>query len=52
MHTGLIIAGAGVKPGIAIPLARQIDIAPTVARLLGFEMNDIDGTAMVGMLER
>ena len=34
MYTGLIAAGAGVRPGIAVPLTRQIDIAPTVARLL------------------
>lgn len=52
MHTGLIVAGAGVEAGIAMPLARQIDIAPTVARLLGFEMPRAEGVAMVGVLRR
>lgn len=52
MHTGLIVAGAGVKAGVAIPLARQLDIAPTIARLLGFEMKSADGAPMVGVLER
>ena len=50
MYTGLIAAGAGVRPGIAVPLTRQIDIAPTVARLLGFELTDADGVPLVGIL--
>ena len=52
MHTGLILSGAGIKPGVTIPLARQLDIAPTIARLLGFEMTGIDGVAMVGVLAK
>lgn len=52
MHTGLIIAGAGIRAGVAVPLARQIDIAPTIARLLGFEMGEVEGTPMVGVLTR
>ena len=51
MHTGLVISGAGVRQGVVMPLARQIDIAPTVARLLGFEMPDTEGKPMVGVLE-
>ena len=35
---------------VPLPLVRQIDIAPTIARLLGFEMPDVDGVAMVGLL--
>ena len=50
MHTGLIAAGAGIAQGLAIPRARQIDIAPTVARLLGFELPQAEGVPMVGML--
>jgi hypothetical protein len=50
MRTGLVAAGAGIRAGLVIPLARQIDIAPTAARLLGFEMQDTDGVPMVGML--
>lgn len=50
LRTGLILAGAGIRPGLEIPFARQIDIAPTIARLLGFEMKDIDGVAMPGVL--
>jgi hypothetical protein len=51
MRTGLIAAGAGIRPGVPLPLVRQIDIAPTVARLLGFTMPDADGVALVGVLK-
>ena len=50
MRTGLVAAGAGIRAGLVIPLARQIDIAPTAARLLGFDLHDTDGVPMVGML--
>ncbi|MBA3886722.1 MAG: alkaline phosphatase family protein [Acidobacteria bacterium] len=52
MHTGLIAAGAGIQRGIGMPLARQIDIGPTVARLLGLTLPRAEGVAMVGLLER
>lgn len=51
MHTGFIVAGAGIRPGVPLPLVRQIDIAPTIARLLGVEMPDVDGVPIVGVLK-
>lgn len=50
MHTGLILSGAGVLKGVVVPIARQLDIAPTAARLLGLSMANIDGVAIAGML--
>ena len=50
MYTGFVAAGAGIKRGVPLPLLRQIDIAPTIARLLGFELTDVDGVPMVGVL--
>ena len=50
MHTGLIAAGAGIRARVPLPLVRQIDIAPTIARLLGFEMPSADGVPVVGLL--
>jgi predicted AlkP superfamily pyrophosphatase or phosphodiesterase len=50
MHTGLVVAGAGVRAGVPLPLVRQIDIAPTIARLLGFDMPDVEGVALAGVL--
>jgi predicted AlkP superfamily pyrophosphatase or phosphodiesterase len=52
MHTGLIASGAGIRPGVPLPLVRQIDIAPTLAGLLGLEMPSADGVPLVGLLER
>lgn len=51
MFTGLIVSGAGVRAGVPLPSVRQIDIAPTVARLLGFEMPDADGVPLLGMID-
>lgn len=50
MHTGLIAAGAGLRAGVPLPLVRQIDLAPTIAWLLGFAMPDADGVPLVGVL--
>lgn len=50
LHTGLILAGAGVRAGLVIPRARQIDIGPTAARLLGLEMGETEGAPMLGLL--
>lgn len=50
LRTGLILAGAGIRPGLELPFVRQIDLAPTVARLLGFDMKDVDGVPMSGVL--
>ena len=50
LRTGLILSGAGIRPGVEVPFARQIDVAPTIARLLGLDMKDVDGVAMAGVL--
>ncbi len=35
MHAIFYLAGPGVKAGVTVPAIRQIDVAPTLARLLG-----------------
>lgn len=50
LYTGLILSGAGVRPGLVVPRARQIDIGPTIARLLGLEMSETEGAPMLGLL--
>jgi predicted AlkP superfamily pyrophosphatase or phosphodiesterase len=50
LYTGLILSGAGVRAGLVIPRARQIDVGPTAARLLGLEMGEIEGAPMLGLL--
>jgi len=43
MRALFVIAGKGIKSGVQTPYARLIDIAPTVARLLGLEMKTARG---------
>jgi hypothetical protein len=50
LHTGLILSGAGVRAGLVIPRARQIDVGPTAARLLGLDMGETEGAPMLGLL--
>jgi arylsulfatase A-like enzyme len=50
MATGLVAAGAGVRPGAVLPHARLIDVAPTAARLLGIAAPDVEGRVLVELL--
>jgi predicted AlkP superfamily pyrophosphatase or phosphodiesterase len=49
--TGFLAAGAGVKAGARVERMRLIDIAPTVARLLGLEMGEVEGAVLDRILE-
>jgi hypothetical protein len=59
MAPGFAAFGAGVRPGVRIPRMRQIDVAPTVAALLGLSLEDAasaksklpDGRPLVGALD-
>jgi arylsulfatase A-like enzyme len=46
MATGFIAAGAGVRSGVALERIRVIDIAPTVARLLGITPPPVEGRVL------
>jgi len=46
----LVIWGAGVKPGTQLGRARNIDVAPTIARLLGVQLPSTDGKALEGLI--
>lgn len=50
MRTGLIVSGGASRKGVLVPLARMIDIAPTVGAILGFEMKSAEGRKMPGLL--
>jgi len=45
-----IAAGAGVKPGVTLDVVESVDVAPTIARLLGLPLSGADGRALDGML--
>jgi hypothetical protein len=52
MHATFIAAGAGIKPGTKLEIIRNVDVAPTIARLLGIEMKDVDGKVLTEILSQ
>lgn len=50
MHATFIAAGAGIKPGVKLDTIRNTDVAPTIARLMGFSMKDVDGMVLTEIL--
>ncbi|HEY8492517.1 MAG TPA: alkaline phosphatase family protein [Myxococcota bacterium] len=50
METGLVAWGAGVRGGLRVPELRQIDVAPTLALLLGVTLEDAEGRPLPAML--
>lgn len=43
LATGFVAAGPGATPGTTIERMRLVDVAPTIAAALGFEMKDVEG---------
>jgi predicted AlkP superfamily pyrophosphatase or phosphodiesterase len=50
MYPALALSGAGVKQSVILPHAKNIDIAPTIAHLLGLEMRNVSGEVLQGIL--
>jgi len=46
MYTSLVLSGAGIKRGETIGHVRNLDIAPTVARLLGLTLENVSGRVL------
>jgi predicted AlkP superfamily pyrophosphatase or phosphodiesterase len=51
MNAIFIAWGAGIRKGITLPEIRNVDVAPTIARLLGIEMGVISGHPLMNILE-
>jgi predicted AlkP superfamily pyrophosphatase or phosphodiesterase len=48
---GIFIAqGAGIKPGVKLERVRNLDVAPTIARLLGVALPGVDGRVLEEIL--
>lgn len=43
LHGTLILSGAGIKPETSLGVVQNLDVAPTMARLLGVELPNVDG---------
>ncbi|MEO6739068.1 MAG: ectonucleotide pyrophosphatase/phosphodiesterase [Chthoniobacteraceae bacterium] len=50
---GIFLAsGYGIKPGVKLDRVRNLDVAPTVAELLGVPLPDVDGKVLSEILAR
>lgn len=50
MHATFIAAGVGIKPGVKLDQIRNTDVAPTIAHLMGFPLNNVDGRVLEQIL--
>ncbi|HEY1108427.1 MAG TPA: hypothetical protein VGE76_07340, partial [Opitutaceae bacterium] len=48
---GIFVAsGAGIKRGVKVDRVRNLDVAPTIAHLLGLQFGPVDGMPMTELL--
>lgn len=46
MHATFVAAGAGIKPGVQLELIQNVDVAPTIAKLMGLSLPGVDGRVL------
>ena len=51
METGFIAWGARARAGWVLPVTNTIDVAPTIAAILGLDLPDADGKPIVGVFK-
>jgi predicted AlkP superfamily pyrophosphatase or phosphodiesterase len=51
MATGFVASGAGVRSGVMLDRVRLIDVAPTIARLLGVPAPTVEGRVLHEVLQ-
>jgi predicted AlkP superfamily pyrophosphatase or phosphodiesterase len=51
MQAVFIASGRGIKKGVKLESVRNLDVAPTVAKLLGQEMKDVEGKVLTEVME-
>ena len=51
METALVLAGAGIRRGVRLPETRTLDVAPTIAALLGLPLPQAEGQPIAGVLK-
>jgi hypothetical protein len=47
---GFVAAGRGIRRGVVVPRMTQLDVAPTLAALLGVPLDGASGRVLVGLL--
>jgi len=51
METGFIAYGAGIRAGWVLPVTNTIDVAPTIAAILGLQLPQAEGKPIVGIFK-
>jgi predicted AlkP superfamily pyrophosphatase or phosphodiesterase len=51
MHAGMVLSGNRIRKGERIGLVRNLDVAPTIAEILGLHMPDAEGRVLEEALE-
>ena len=51
MNATFVAAGAGIKSGVQLGVVENIDVAPTIARLLAIELPGVDGQPLESILK-
>jgi predicted AlkP superfamily pyrophosphatase or phosphodiesterase len=44
--------GAAIKPGVKLPRIRNVDVAPTMAAVLGLKMDNVEGRVLTEILKK
>lgn len=52
MYAGFVAAGAGLRSGVVLDEISNLDVAPTMAAVLGLQMKDTDGRVLTEALKR
>ncbi len=52
MYASFVAYGAGVKPGVVLPEVKNLDVAPTMAAVLGLEMKNVEGRVLNEILKK
>jgi predicted AlkP superfamily pyrophosphatase or phosphodiesterase len=50
LHATFVAWGAGIKPGAKLGTIKNIDVAPTIAALLGIPLPGVEGRALEEIL--
>ena len=51
MNSLFVASGQGIRDGVTLPVIENIDVAPTVARILGLELPSTDGRVLTEVLK-
>ncbi|HRQ88607.1 MAG TPA: ectonucleotide pyrophosphatase/phosphodiesterase [Bacteroidia bacterium] len=52
MGASFVASGAGIKPGVVLDRISNTDVAPTIAALLGVEMENVEGRVLTEILAK